>query len=354
MRVILTLSRFVGALALLTALLAAWHAPAAAQAETATLIIHKLECPADATGDIFEACHDNRLGGVEFAIGEAIYTTNGEGVIETEVAAGDVQIVESNFEEVATAGEAFVYCSVQATDQEQPAAASSDVLFQGTTDTGDVTVPGIPAGSTVICDWYNRTLPTATVTIHKLECPADATGDIFEACHDNRLEGVDFTIGDTDVTTDEDGVASATVVAGDVTIVEPDFGTIATAGTAFVFCSVQEDGSGTVLFEGNTTTGEVTVEDVPSGQEVICDWYNRTEVEATPTTTAEPTEAPTEEPTEAPTETAEATATSGPQLPETGVGVAGGPSGGSLALGALLFAVTAGFAALGLRRRPAA
>ncbi|MER3485907.1 MAG: hypothetical protein C4345_08010, partial [Chloroflexota bacterium] len=79
-------------------------------------------------------------------------------------------------------------------------------------------------------------------------------------CHDNRLEGVDFTIGDTDVTTDEDGVASATVVAGDVTIVEPDFDTIATAGKAFVFCSVQEDGSGTVLFEGDTTTGEVTVE----------------------------------------------------------------------------------------------
>ncbi len=316
----------------------------------ATLIIHKLECPADATGDIFEACHDNRLGGVEFTIGEALYTTGSEGIIEAEVPAGDVQVIESNFEAIATAGEAFVYCSVQTTEQEQPAAASSDVLFEGTTETGDVIVPGIPAGSTVICDWYNRTLPTATVTIHKLECPADATGDIFEACHDNRLEGVDFTIGDTDVTTDEDGVASATVFAGDVTIVEPDFDTIATAGKAFVFCSVQEDGSGEVLFEGDTTTGEVTVEDVPAGKEVICDWYNRTEVEATPTTTAEPTE----EPTEAPTETAEATATPGPQLPETGVGAASGPSGGTLALGALLFAVTAGFAALGLRRRPAA
>ncbi|MER3438868.1 MAG: hypothetical protein C4346_15470, partial [Chloroflexota bacterium] len=155
MRVVSTLSRFVGALALLTTLLAAWHAPVAAQAETATLIIHKLACPADATGDIFEACHDNRLGGVEFAIGEPLYTTNDEGVIEAEVSAGDVQVVESNFEEVATAGQAFVYCSVQTTGQEQPTAASSDVLFQGTTDTGDVTVPGIPAGSTVICDWYN-------------------------------------------------------------------------------------------------------------------------------------------------------------------------------------------------------
>ncbi len=349
MRVVSTLSRFVGALALLMALLAAWHAPAAAQEETATLIIHKLECPTDATGDIFEACHDNRLGGVEFSIGEALYTTNDQGVIEAEVPAGDVLVFENNFATVATAGQAFVYCSVQTTDQEQPVVASSDILFEGTTDTGDVTVPGIPAGSTVICDWYNRTLPTATVTIHKLECPADATGDIFEACHDNRLEGVDFTIGDTDVTTDENGVASATVVAGDVTIVEPDFDTIATAGKAVVFCSVQEDGSGTVLFEGDTTTGEVTVEGVPSGQEVICDWYNRTEVEATPTTTAEPTEAPTE----APTETAEATATSGPQLPETGVGVVGGPSGGSLVLAALLLVVTAGFAALGLRRRPA-
>src|SRR5262245_8128477 len=69
--------------------------------------------------------------------------------------------------------------------------------------------------------------PTAKVTIHKAECPTGTTGDIFEECHDNGLEDVDFLVTDDDgeqiITTDEDGVASADVVPGDVEITEdPD------------------------------------------------------------------------------------------------------------------------------------
>ena len=378
----LRLGRFLTVIALAFAVLAVWQAPAAAQeGETATLVIHKADCPVGTTGDIFEECHENRVSGVEFDINGTSYTTDGQGVIEAQVSAGDVAISEIDFDDVATGGSAYVYCSIQESTTQETRVAASDVLFEGETENGNVTVSGVPTGSVVICDWYNRTIVPATLTIHKLECPENASGDIFEACHDNRVEGVDFTVGGTDVTTDDEGVASASVNPGDVTITEHDFETYATAGRAFVYCSVQTAAASEeeavsaantqVLFQGDTETGEITVNGVPAGSEVICDWYNRVTVEQpTPTATTEPTvepteeptqepteqptEAPTEEPTERPSGDATATPTSETKLPETGVGASRGGSSGSLILGTMLFVLTVSLAALGLRRRPAA
>src|SRR5215218_10125018 len=128
------------------------------------------------------------------------------------------------------------------------------------------------------------------LTIHVFTCPTDAEGDIFEACHDNRLEGVDFEIDGTLVTSDADGVVDVdNPPAGEVSIHELDFDAIVTAGKAFVYCSVQPGGS-PVLVSRNDTDGKVSV-DLPEDAEVHCDWYNRTSATG-PTPTSEATETP--------------------------------------------------------------
>lgn len=112
------------------------------------------------------------------------------------------------------------------------------------------------------------------VIIHARSCPTSATGDIFTACHNRTVRGADFLIGGTAATSSSQGTAKATVAPGRVVITETDFGTQATAGTAFILCSVQPTGS-PVLLSRNTTTGSVAI-DVKQGQVVYCDWYNRT------------------------------------------------------------------------------
>src|SRR5215211_2649806 len=118
------------------------------------------------------------------------------------------------------------------------------------------------------------------LTIHVLTCPTDATGDIFEACHDNRVEDAEFEIEgvvpdvDEPITSDEDGVVAVTVEAGEIDVEEIDFEDIATAKRAIVYCSPQPGGE--PLSEYKTTNGKVTIELDEDDDEVHCDWYNRT------------------------------------------------------------------------------
>src|ERR671930_51510 len=91
---------------------------------------------------------------------------------------------------------------------------------------------------------------TATVTIHKATCPTGVGSAIFDECHGNGLADVDFQVsddaGDQVITTDGDGVASAEVVAGDVSISE-DADVLDDYLGAYVYCS--EQNSGDVLFD---------------------------------------------------------------------------------------------------------
>src|SRR5215212_4308195 len=164
-----------------------------AQGDEVDLSIHVLTCSKDAEGDIFEACHDNRVKKADFTIDDEDVTGDKEGLVEATVAAGTVKIEEVDFDTIATDGRAIVYCSPQ---------PAGKPLTEYKTTNGKVEIE-VEAGTEVHCDWYNRTDPdaspatstaTATATetgdettlvwIHALECPADAEGDIFEACHD--------------------------------------------------------------------------------------------------------------------------------------------------------------------------
>jgi hypothetical protein len=174
---------------------------------------------------------------------------------------------------------------------------------------------------------------TATITIHKATCPTGVGSAIFDECHGNGLAGVDFLVSDAEgdqvITTDGDGVASTTVVAGEVSISE-DANVLANYLGAYVYCS--EQNSGAVLFDTdlNGTTG--VSGNIEAGDDVICDWYNITEAAAAPT----------------------ATASSGSTaLPSTGAGTSGGADESALLLMLGLAALTLGGVAVALRRRTA-
>jgi hypothetical protein len=337
-----------------------------AQADDVELSIHVLDCPNDAEGDIFEACHDNRIEDAEFDVAGDKVTSDDKGVVEAAVDAGEVDIEEIDFDDIATDGRAIVYCSPQ---------PEGKPLTEYKTTDGSISIE-VEAGTEVHCDWYNRTDPnaggggggggddTTKVWIHALECPADAEGDIFEACHDNRLEDVVYDINGTEAVSDEDGVATAEdVPTGEVTIEEFDFDFYATSGRAYVYCSAQPSGE-PVLGEGITRNGLFTI-DVPDDvSEVHCDWYNRTS-DFGPTPTDEPGE-PTEtpEPTNTPqptaTETggggggdtaATATATVMTTLPTTGAGPTNDSSNTGLIFGVILAFLAVSAGAFGLRSR---
>jgi hypothetical protein len=115
----------------------------------------------------------------------------------------------------------------------------------------------------------------ADITIHKADCP-ETVDDLFNQCHDERVPGVRFSIKGARVTTDEDGVANASVASGTVRITEAaaDFSETATAGAAWVFCSTQPGGT-SVLYDGLADHRSITI-DVPAGATVVCDWYDLT------------------------------------------------------------------------------
>lgn len=249
----------------------AFAMPQASAAKGSWIYIHKADCLTTVNGDIFDNCHGNTVQGVDFTIGGTGVTTNSKGVAKAKVTAGTITITELDFAAQATAGKAYVYCSVQP--------AGSPVLYSKNTTTGSINIK-VTDGTKVICDWYDRTTPPpphATITIHKAECLASIkSGNIFDQCHANAVAGVEFLISDDDVFTNVDGQGTAVVVPtnGWVTIVEPNFATLATAGKAYVYCSVQPNGD-PVRYAKSTTTGSIKIK-AYDGETIICDWYNRT------------------------------------------------------------------------------
>lgn len=127
-------------------------------AGTATITIHKAVCPTGVGSRIFEKCHGNGLGGVNFAIGpagsESVYTTDDNGVIgPITVPAGPIRIVEDPATVAQYLGE-YVYCRDLTTDT---------VLFDSDLGGTDGLHGSDPAGANVVCDWYDIT-PAASGT----------------------------------------------------------------------------------------------------------------------------------------------------------------------------------------------
>ena len=119
---------------------------------TSTITIHKAECPTGVGSQIFEKCHGNGLGGVNFAIGpsggEQVYTTDDNGVIgPITVPAGPIHITEDPATVAKYLG-VYVYCRDLTTNT---------VLFDSDLNGSDGLHGSNPAGANVVCDWYDIT-----------------------------------------------------------------------------------------------------------------------------------------------------------------------------------------------------
>src|SRR6478752_1448629 len=153
-----------------------WSTGAMAQDGTATVTVHKAECPTGVGSAIFEDCHSNGLGGVQFAIGPdggaSYYTTDGDGVIGPVTVPSDTTIViAENPDTLSQYLGAYVYCSDQTT---------GTVVYDSDLD-GAIGVTGsFPAGAEIICDWYDITpaaaAPVATTTTSTTTTTLPATG----------------------------------------------------------------------------------------------------------------------------------------------------------------------------------
>jgi hypothetical protein len=235
----------------------------------ADITIHKAVCP-ETTDDLFSQCHDNRVPGVHFSIKGARVTTDAEGVANASVASGTVRITEAaaDFSETATAGAAWAYCSTQP--------GGTSVLYDDLVDHRSIAID-VPAGATVVCDWYDLTTaePQAgTLELHKRVCPtSNPIGDIFEQCHDfPPQQPVGFSVDEGAARfVDELGnVVFTGLSAGEHSVQETEGPPLAYVQLA-IWCSVQ--GSEQAPFQLQPDGPNFTVP-VGEGHHVICDVYN--------------------------------------------------------------------------------
>ncbi|MFL5760593.1 MAG: hypothetical protein ACJ789_12770 [Thermomicrobiales bacterium] len=118
--------------------------------------LHNLVCPAD-TFQIFETCHEDRLGGVTFSVanGAPITDENGvfTGTIGFDGTSTTLTIIEDPNVAFTYVG-AYLYCRDLNTNT---------VLFDGrlATNGADVTITN---GQSIVCDWYNLTAATGGPT----------------------------------------------------------------------------------------------------------------------------------------------------------------------------------------------
>jgi hypothetical protein len=244
------------------------------------------------------------VAGANFVVGDQRVTTDDEGVAETDVPAGEVKITEAedDFDENATAGAAWVYCAIMP--------GGEQVLYDDLANHREVEIDA-PAGSTIVCDWYNLTAEgpqPATLEIHNRLCPdGPPSGDIFEECHEFLVDQpVSFSVDDGEPRLVDD---AGNVVFDDLSpgthmvyLIEGPPGDFVDWQT---WCSVV--GSDAPPFSAGSGPGfEIELGD---GQHIICDVYVIPEdLSGGPTNTPQPdvptnTPAPTSTPAP-PTETA--------------------------------------------------
>ena len=264
---------------------------------TAAITIHKATCP-ETTKDLFKDCHDDRLSDIHFTVGSERVKTDKKGVATANIASGTVRITEAeaDFNQNATAGAAYVYCSVQP--------GSTDVLYDAVANHRSVDIK-VKDGTTVVCDWYDLTskgtAQNGILELHKRVCPnGPPTGDIFQTCHDNLpQQPVAFSV--------DSGAAKFVGENGNVTFDGLTAGTHAVQETEGpplefvelrIWCSVQGSDAAPFQVQPNGPNFSVPVGD---GQHVICDVYNIAINLSGLTPTPPPAQTPTVPPVETPT-----------------------------------------------------
>ncbi|HEV2127658.1 MAG TPA: hypothetical protein VGR22_03455 [Thermomicrobiales bacterium] len=248
--------------------------------EGSSITIHARLCPPGYTGNQpFEVCHDTPKTNRTFSLGNLSATTGADGnTLFYQLNAGTYTVREAGQGEFLYYN---VFCSLaEDVNQSVPVTA---------TDNG-VQID-VPAGTDIICDWYN--IPESgpgdgddgdepgTLTIHKAVCPPGYEGQqYFQDCHDTRAEGVAFDVLGpeglllTDITTNAQGVLTIDniVVGGSVDVLEQFPNDLNTA-VFVVYCS--DDASNRVPFDyvERDDAGGIEI-NVFRGDDVLCDWYD--------------------------------------------------------------------------------
>ena len=253
--------------------------------DIATITIHKAVCP-ETSDVLFGDCHEERVPDVNFVIGDDRVATDENGELTTDAPAGEIKITEAedDFDENATAGAAWVFCAIMP--------GGDPVLYDDLANHREVQIDA-PAGSTVVCDWYNLTAEgpqPATLEIHNRLCQnGPPNGDIFEECHEFLVDQpVSFAVdgGEARFVDDAGNVIFDDLTPGshDVALVEGPPGDFVNWQT---WCSVV--GSDALPFSAGDGPG-FRVE-VGDGQHVICDMYVIPEdLSGLPTNTPQPDE----------------------------------------------------------------
>jgi hypothetical protein len=135
-------------------------------------------------------------------------------------------------------------------------------------------------------------------TVHSAFCSIDDVNNpdvgLYEACHENKLGGVTFTLDSLEtepvsLMSDDAGVAAVEILDGlsaisQVTLVGPSDGL-----GGYVYCADQIGGA--VLFDGPLPDGgTVPLFTIDNSQLIICDWYSYTDGLPAPVAPAEATE----------------------------------------------------------------
>ena len=262
---------------------------------TASITIHKATCP-ETTSDLFKQCHDDRIADTHFTIGSVRVKSDKNGVATASVTSGTVRITEAeaDFNKNATAGAAYVYCSVQP--------GSTDVLHDAVANHRSVDIK-VKDGTTVVCDWYNLTskgdAQNGILELHKRVCPnGPPSGDIFQTCHDNLpQQPVAFSVdGAAAKFIGENGNVTFNGLSAGTHVVQETEGPPLEFVELRIWCSVQ--GSDQAPFQVQPNGPNFSVP-VGAGQRVICDVYNVALNLSGQTPTPPPVETPTTPPLKA-------------------------------------------------------
>ena len=133
-------------------------------------------------------------------------------------------------------------------------------------------------------------------TVHTASCSIDDVNNpdvgLYDACHENKLGGVAFTLDSLEAepvgfASDLAGVASVEILDGVAAITQVTLAGDAGELGGYVYCADQI--GGLVLFDGPVPDGGVVpLFSINNSQLIICDWYSYTDGLPAPAAPAAP------------------------------------------------------------------
>lgn len=265
-----------------------WFNVPVSTAETASLIVHKYDCPSDyaASADLYDlTLHcQGPLNGVGFLVsdGQTVLSQTTGDVVDSGIQIDNVPVGPfSILEQVPVGYQApYVFCGAYSEADPNPAISQELVLD------GNQIFHIFEAGETFICDWFNVPMTSTTdtpgdVTIYKFTCPAgynvmmlgaDPAADCAAATN-----GVTFTLdgpnGYHSQSNTGDSINGA-VSFGGLAPGTYQANELLPAGIVDAFVWDCTGGSIGMVQNHPISSGTSLEIPVASGDQIACNWYN--------------------------------------------------------------------------------